>query len=72
LDRYGQVTPTESLSLTGFGLPHALVEALGAAMQRIGTVVERHLITLAVELERTAGQAIAEAANGRAKNAVPR
>ena len=36
-------------------------------MQRVGLVVLRHLIALAVEFERTFGEAIAEAADGRAE-----
>jgi len=48
-------------------LPDLLVEALSAAVQGVGLVVLRHLVAFAVEFEGALGQAIAEAADGRAE-----
>jgi hypothetical protein len=66
LGQIAQLHPTE-LVLDRFGFPHPLVETLGAAMQRVGTIVERYLVAFAVEFKGAASQAIAEAPDGRAE-----
>ncbi len=48
-------------------LPVDLVEALGAAVQGIGAVIDRRGIGLAVDLVLALGNAVSEAADGRAE-----
>ena len=43
------------------GLPHLVLEALGAAVQVIGAVVDRQLVSLAVQAETPARYAVGEA-----------
>ena len=56
-----------AVALGRLGLPHLGVEALGAAVQGVGLVILRNLVALAVEAETTVGDAVAEAADGGAK-----
>ncbi len=67
LGQVGEGHADRVLAFDLLGLPHMLVETLGAAMQRVGAIVERHLVALAVEFKGTAGQAIAEAPDGCTK-----
>ncbi len=48
-------------------LPQLLVEACRAAVERVGAVVDRHLIRLAVEREPAPGDPVGEAPDGRAE-----
>ena len=59
---------TRRCSLTGSDdLPNNLVEALGPAMERIGAVVHRHRIGLALQREPAARDAVGETSDGGAE-----